>query len=101
MHRSLPSFISADLYSMFIRPWTIRHPRIEPPTQYIPLGLTSLQYAFINFYYTISLQSCFNYCSLLEQNNYNRYMCAIYNYYFFMMNSLLTKFYNKYAIIYV
>ena len=52
----------------------------------------------------IPLKLFFN-CSLLDQNNYNGYMCAIYIYIyiyiFLMMNSLLTKFYNNYAKIYI
>ena len=36
---------------------------------------------------------------LLQLNNYNGYVCTIYNCFFFMMNSLLIKFYNTYAII--
>ena len=62
---------------------------------------------YINFYFIIFLQSFFfffffyHYFSLLQWNNYNGYVCAIYNYCFFMMNSLLIKFYNNYAIIYI
>ena len=36
---------------------------------------------------------------LLQLNNYNGYVCTIYNCFFFMMNSLLIKFYNNYIII--
>ena len=61
---------------------------------------------YINFYSIIFLQSCFyfyflffyHYFSLLQLNNYNGYMCAIYNCCFFMVNLLLIKFYNNYAI---
>ena len=48
-----------------------------------------------NFYSTILLQSCFFSPSFLELNNHNGYVSAI------MMNSLLTKFYYNYSIIYV
>ena len=43
---------------------------------------------YINFYYIIFLQSCF-FTSLLLLNNYNGYMCAIYNCCFY--NELITN----------
>ena len=37
---------------------------------------------YINFYSIIFFQSFFFFFSLLQLNNYNEYVCAIYNYYF-------------------
>ena len=53
---------------------------------------------YINFYSIIFSKVFF---SLLQLNNYNGYVYAIYNCLLFMMNSLLIKFYKNYAIIHI
>ena len=53
---------------------------------------------YINFYSIIFSNFFF---LLLQLNNYNGYVYAIYNCFLFMMNSLLIKFYNNYAIIHI
>ena len=53
---------------------------------------------YINFYSIIFSKVFF---SLLQLNNYNGYVYAIYNCLLFMMNPLLIKFYKNYAIIHI
>ena len=60
---------------------------------------------FIKIYSTIFLQICLFVCFffnflLLKLNNYKWYVCNL-QLLLLMMNLLLTKFYNNYAIIYV